>query len=139
VAPGSESKPVEARGVGMTPEPSLQGSGETGAGGEREARSKPLYYKVTIVVKIDADHPEVKTLKGRLGSLVDLEFIIDDVRGVSRRFERIVAGAMPDPIAMKIRDKLAEIENLLKEAKGYIFLKLAELGEVKEVIEGEEW
>jgi len=35
VAPVSESKPVEARGVGMTPEPSLQGSGETGAGGER--------------------------------------------------------------------------------------------------------
>jgi len=125
----------EDRGMGVGASPQAPTQTPT----EGEQRQEPLFYVITVKVKIDADNPQAKVIKERLGRIIDLEFALDDTRGLLNRFESTVSKAMPKPLADKIQDKLAEVEKLLQEAKKELFETLAETGEIDSIDVSEEW
>jgi len=136
--PRKKPKNEEVEGSGMEAREAPQSLASTPTGGE-QARNHPLYYKVTVVVKIDADHPQAKVIKERLERVIDLEFALDDARGLIDRFESTVSKAMSRPLADKIQDKLVGVEKLLQEAKKELFADLVEIGEIDSIDISEEW
>jgi len=123
----------------MEASPPPQGLASTPTEGEQEQRQEPLYYKVTLVLRIDAGVEDAKELVERLNTITHLEFALNDLVGFSRRVEEVISKAMRSYQFEKVMRLLTDAEMELKEAKRDIFRKLADLGEIESVDVSEEW
>jgi len=129
----------EVKAQGMEARESPQSLASTPAGGEQEQRQEPLYYKVTLVLRIDADEEDAKELVEKLRNLEHLEFALNDIAGFSRRVDEVISKAMRKYQFEKVMKLITDAEMELKEAKRDIFRKLADLGEIESVDVSEEW
>jgi len=125
----------EGRGMGVGASPQAPTQTPT----EGEQRQEPLYYVVSIKMRIDADRQEAKELIERLKNLEYLDVALDDVDALLLRAQEVLPKAMSSFNAERLRRFLSDALSELKESRRRIFTSLADMGVIVELKVDEGW